>query len=1158
MELTLEVTEQKIICRFVDSAPQYKTLTAELIAQLEKLCNAYQEMQNSNNNETLLNIGHSLFELINYSQQSVNEWLNSTGSRQLVIFSDVIPTKQQQLLLSLPWEVLAFNQRFLVDDILPFEVVRSIGSINSTLPAAPYKDLTLAFMAADPELNSNLNYEAEEQAIFNATKHYNNLNLIVDESGNLEQLNKHLLDAGHCDILHLSCHGGFDSEQGFVLYMEDDHFALQAATAFDFLYLKDQISALFLSACHSASISEKQSLMIDLVRLGIANIIGWEGSVADDDATQFSSYFYQALQKAATIPFACAFARQSLFKNKRPHWHLARSYLGFNGGHPLITPDKPSRPKRRGKPCHELLDKLKKEVRVASRDTFVGRRWQTKQAINSFTKKQQAGVLLYGIGGTGKSSLAARILDRLEPVYKAAVIYKNYQAIDVLDVLKNAARGDKTFDFKECLTELQEDPDSLKNILIDLLEEVFNQLPIVLVIDDLEQYVLQKPDINKNIMLKAEYQALFIAIIEAFHEADTASRLLLTSRYQFQLNNQYGENLCQLLELINVPDFSQVEQEKYWLALLKTSQTEERDKSRDNNYLEQIYSASLANAGLQYVLTQPLLSGELNTLEHTLKIIKHYQAEQTGTTNATGSDLDKYMQRIALEQYSRALSDSEYQLLRVLTLFDFAIPEESLLKAAPGMGIDDPHSALQRLDNFGLINHWYGEGLEDHLSCYGLAEKVVAPLEQEDRNFLTKIFVPIMWRIWFKDFLIKYSVPESDSLQESMKYISTHHFPRTFKGTFPLYSQLDQGRIALLHRLCIKNSLVSWSKFSFDRNTFISYLELSLSLNTFEKLRVSSSALSGLSIFQFQEFYKVFDEEREQFKALALEDPQGIIGLIFETFAGRSEILRQAYLLYLGDLDHSTSNVLNKINPEDKESHYKAATVIAEKSKKSKDKGRAYCNYADFLADQKADYPAAEAMYERAIKADPNQANNLGNYANFLKGQKADYPAAEAMYERAIKADPNHANILGNYANFLTGQKADYPAAEAMHERAIKADPNQANKLGNYAQILFILNKKTQAKETLLQAEKLQGNEAPDLSLELAFYRYAHCQPQSLDTIKTLLHKNIRSPGWNLDNNVHRAMQDGHPYKELLAAIANVISANKDIDTLSQFPQWNQ
>ena len=71
--------------------------------------------------------------------------------------------------------------------------------------------------------------------------------------------------------------------------------------------------------------------------------------------------------------------------------------------------------------------------------------------------------------------------------------------------------------------------------------------------------------------------------------------------------------------------------------------------------------------------------------------------------------------------------------------------------------------------------------------------------------------------------------------------------------------------------------------------------------------------------------------------------------------------------------------------------------------------------YAVFLETVRREYDRAEAMYERAITADPTDADNLGNYAVFLKTVRREYDRAEAMYERAITADPNHARNLGNY-----------------------------------------------------------------------------------------------------------------------------------------------
>ena len=111
-------------------------------------------------------------------------------------------------------------------------------------------------------------------------------------------------------------------------------------------------------------------------------------------------------------------------------------------------------------------------------------------------------------------------------------------------------------------------------------------------------------------------------------------------------------------------------------------------------------------------------------------------------------------------------------------------------------------------------------------------------------------------------------------------------------------------------------------------------------------------------------------------------------------------------------------------------------------------------NYATFMWTIRHDYDQAEAMFGRAIDADPTDADNLGNYAIFLTDVRHDHDRAQAMFGRAIDADPNHARNLGNYAIFLKNVRREYDRAQAMYERAIDADPNHANNLGNYANFL--------------------------------------------------------------------------------------------------------
>jgi len=53
------------------------------------------------------------------------------------------------------------------------------------------------------------------------------------------------------------------------------------------------------------------------------------------------------------------------------------------------------------------------------------------------------------------------------------------------------------------------------------------------------------------------------------------------------------------------------------------------------------------------------------------------------------------------------------------------------------------------------------------------------------------------------------------------------------------------------------------------------------------------------------------------------------------------------------------------------------------------------------------------------LNIDANRPSTLGNYALLLADDRQEYDAAEALYERALEAGPNHASCARDYANFL-------------------------------------------------------------------------------------------------------------------------------------------
>jgi len=99
--------------------------------------------------------------------------------------------------------------------------------------------------------------------------------------------------------------------------------------------------------------------------------------------------------------------------------------------------DRPKRRLRKEGGYKEFLDKAALRVPVATAHQFVGRRRQAQEILRAFRDPQHAGVLLWGMGSLGKSSLAARIANRL-PSHQTRVVFEHYDASAIFRQLLGA------------------------------------------------------------------------------------------------------------------------------------------------------------------------------------------------------------------------------------------------------------------------------------------------------------------------------------------------------------------------------------------------------------------------------------------------------------------------------------------------------------------------------------------------------------------------------------------------------------------------------------------------------------------------------------------------------------------------------------------------
>lgn len=89
------------------------------------------------------------------------------------------------------------------------------------------------------------------------------------------------------------------------------------------------------------------------------------------------------------------------------------------------------------------------------------------------------------------------------------------------------------------------------------------------------------------------------------------------------------------------------------------------------------------------------------------------------------------------------------------------------------------------------------------------------------------------------------------------------------------------------------------------------------------------------------------------------------------------------------------------------------------------------------------DYPRAKKLYEDAIAADPDNAENLLNFALFLENEIKDNDSAEKFYERAIVAAPSNIEAHLHFGVFMMDIRKNIPRAQEIFEQAIVINPNK-------------------------------------------------------------------------------------------------------------------
>ena len=495
--------------------------------------------------------------------------------------SFVLAIAAAESLAHLPWEVLHDGNSFLVarmPAVVPVRWVSNVGARHA-LPLQPPEQpanraLNVLFMATSPlGVEPILDFEAEEGRILEATARPE-IELKVEESGCLTELG-YLIDdygKGYFDVLHLTGHATITANGEPRFYTETETGELYLASSTDIAEkLQFRLPQLiFLSGCRTGQAGKSgavPSMAEEFLDKGAKAVLGWGQSVLESDATVAAAALYGALAAGYELTEALSRTYQALIKQQARDWHLLRLYVAVTLPGNLVTPLRTRGRKPAPKPsvAERFLDPAGK-VKVPTRGSFIGRRRQLQNCLRALrgvapltpqlwggqeegqnltspsfggSGGQCLGVLIHGMGGLGKSSLAARLCDRL-PEFERLVWVGRVDEPSLVNKLAAA------LDSRELREELQDDKEELKF----RLRRVFRQLedppnlltkapayqggsskPFLLVLDDFEANLEPR---NDGYVLQPEAARVLEALVWAIEDTYAPHRLILTCRYDFE------------------------------------------------------------------------------------------------------------------------------------------------------------------------------------------------------------------------------------------------------------------------------------------------------------------------------------------------------------------------------------------------------------------------------------------------------------------------------------------------------------------------------------------------------------------------------------------------------------------------------------------------
>ena len=507
--------------------------------------------------------------------EALTQILTKARSQTIPVEFAVDLTECPEELRGLPWEGLrhpGFDGPLALHPLVVFYRL----AVASPTPRRVEGPLRIVVAIAAP-LNGEpkLDYESELRNIVTSVREAKagGAEVRIVTFATTAEINK-ALGAGDVHVLHISCHGSAGQ-----LILEDENGGarlVDARTLIEEAIPPGKMPPVIcLSACDTNVTDPSGDLPAvadELVSSGAPAVIGTETSVSDRYATLVFARVYAELAKATGQPdpaTALAAARRQVLRACENSERSRDRHEQVLSGWSVVTIQAASSRKALFDPTTARPSRNDSSPAVSevgdlpalSPGSFVGRRREQLEIPRFLADEDHGGVVLHGIGGIGKTSLANEILRRVGEQRDGVVFVTLSGAVTAEEILQGIIAELKIDAYSQGQLpdprflgklEIIGDPRIDWNSRISLLRREFlKRIPIIVVLDNFEDNLspanrneedLRRDDSGSHgeRRIKDRQLADFLA---ALAKTQGPSSLLITCRYRFELPDDSGEYL---------------------------------------------------------------------------------------------------------------------------------------------------------------------------------------------------------------------------------------------------------------------------------------------------------------------------------------------------------------------------------------------------------------------------------------------------------------------------------------------------------------------------------------------------------------------------------------------------------------------------------------